>query len=157
MAGYQPQVILAGRRINDGMGTFVAQKTVKLMIGAGQSIKGARVGILGLTFKENCPDLRNSKVADIITELASFGVTVLVHDPLADPSTAKEHYGVDLVPLSEMQGLGAVIIAVAHETYRAMPALDFGAMLEKDGYVVDVKAMLDKTAATNAGLRIWRL
>jgi UDP-N-acetyl-D-galactosamine dehydrogenase len=157
MAGYQPQVILAGRRINDGMGTFVAQKAVKLMIGAGQSIKGARVGILGLTFKENCPDLRNSKVVDIIAELASFGVTVLVHDPLADPAEAKAHYGLDLVPLSEMRNLGAVIIAVAHETYRAMQTTDFGAMLGEDGYVVDVKAMLDEAGARGAGLRVWRL
>jgi UDP-N-acetyl-D-galactosamine dehydrogenase len=120
------------------------KKTIKLMIGAGQSIKGARVGILGLTFKENCPDLRNSKVVDIVAELASFGVTALVHDPLADPVEARSHYGLELAPLDAMQDLGAVIIAVAHGVYRTMRSRDF-------------EAMLDETEAKAAGLRVWRL
>lgn len=157
MAGYHPQVILAGRRINDNMGKFVAEKTIKLMIASGQNIRGAKVGILGLTFKENCPDLRNSKVVDIIWELESYGVEVLVHDPLADSVEAKQHYGIDLASLDEMRSLGALVIAVAHESYKSMNIEKFKGMLCTDGSVIDVKAMLDKGEAEKSDLRVWRL
>jgi UDP-N-acetyl-D-galactosamine dehydrogenase len=157
MAGYHPQVILAGRRINDTMGKFIAEKTVKLMIAAGRNIRGARVGILGLTFKEDCPDLRNSKVVDIIAELQSYGVTVLVHDPLADPAEARAHYGLDLVRLEDLQGLDALVVAVAHKAYTAMGTTRLCAMVGDGGAVVDVKGVLDRELAREAGIRLWRL
>jgi UDP-N-acetyl-D-galactosamine dehydrogenase len=157
MAGYHPQVILAGRRINDNMGKFIAEKTIKLMISSGQNIKGAKVGVLGLTFKEDCPDLRNSKVVDIISELESFGVEVLVHDPIADPAEAREHYGVELVGFEKMRCMGAVVIAVAHTSYRDMGAERFHSMVCDDGHIVDVKGLLNGTDAGVDGRRIWRL
>jgi len=157
MAGYHPQVILAGRRINDTMGKFIAEKTVKLMIASGQNIKGAKVGVLGLTFKENCRDLRNSKVVDVISELWSFGVEVLVHDPIADPAEARGHYGLDLATFDDMRGLDALVLAVAHDAYRSLAPQDFAALLGESGPVVDVKAMLDPDAARAAGLPVWRL
>jgi UDP-N-acetyl-D-galactosamine dehydrogenase len=157
MAGYQPQVILAGRRINDTMGKFIAEKTVKLMIAADQNIKAAKVGVLGLTFKEDCPDLRNSKVVDIIAELESYGVTVLVHDPIADPAEAREHYGIELVGLDEMQGLSALVLAVAHEEYRGMDVGVFGGMLGAKCCLVDVKGMVDVGVAERQGMDVWRL
>ena len=103
--GYYPQVILSGRRINDGMGAFVAQRLVKLLIAAGRPVKGARVGILGLTFKEDVPDLRNSRVPDIVAELREFGIEALVDDPLADPAEAKREYGIELVAFENLAGL----------------------------------------------------
>jgi len=157
MAGYHPQVILAGRRINDNMGKFVAEKAIKLMIASGQNIKGAKVGVLGLTFKENCPDLRNSKVVDIIEELESYGVQVLVHDPMADPADARQYYGIDLVSKEVLKNLGALVIAVAHEPYKAMSAREFQVMLCDGGHVVDVKSMVDVDEAKGAGLNVWRL
>jgi len=157
MAGYNPQVILAGRRINDNMGKFIAEKTVKLMIAADQNIKGTKVGVLGLTFKEDCPDLRNSKVVDIIAELESYGVTVLVHDPIADPAEAREHYGIELVGLDEMQGLSAMVLAVAHEEYRGMDVGVFGGMLSAKCCLVDVKGMVDVGVAEDCGVGCWRL
>ena len=157
MAGYHPQVILAGRRINDNMGKFIAEKTIKLMISSGQNIRGAKIGILGLTFKENCPDLRNSKVVDIINELQSYGVEVLVHDPIADPAEAREHYGIELVGLEMMRELGAVVIAVAHLEYKTMDANVFGDMVCEGGNVVDVKGMLNGLDVVGNGRKIWRL
>lgn len=157
MAGYHPQVILAGRRINDYMGKFIAEKTIKLMISSGQNIRGAKIGILGLTFKENCPDLRNSKVVDIINELQSYGVEVLVHDPIADPAEAREHYGIELVGLTRMQGMGAVVIAVAHAEYKAMDARAFGDMVCEGGNVVDVKGMLNGLDSFGNDSKIWHL
>lgn len=139
--GYFPQVILAGRRINDGMGAFVAQKTVKMMIQEGTSIKGARVGVFGLTFKENCPDLRNSRVPDVLQELHEYGVTTLVHDPLADPAEAKAEYGVELLPLEEMRDLDGIILAVSHEDYQSIDADQWCARLRGLGPFVDVKAL----------------
>jgi UDP-N-acetyl-D-galactosamine dehydrogenase len=157
MAGYHPQVILAGRRINDNMGKFIAEKTIKLMISSGQNIKGAKVGILGLTFKEDCPDLRNSKVVDIIKELRTFGVEVLVHDPIADPAEAREHYGIELVGMERMRELGAIVIAVAHQEYKIMDAKAFGDMVCEGGKVVDVKGLLNGRDAVGNGRKIWRL
>lgn len=154
MLGYHPQVILAGRRINDGMGKFIAEKTIKLMIQAGQSIKGARVAVLGLTFKENCPDLRNSRVPDIIHELESYGVDVSVHDPLADPEEAMHEYGLKLSAWEDLPTAEAVVLAVAHEAY----AQDAGAVGQKicpGGVLADVKSVLRQ--APREDVVVWRL
>ena len=113
-AGYYPQVILSGRRINDGMGGFIAQRLVKLLIAAERPVKGARIGILGITFKEDVPDLRNSRVPDIVAELREFGIAASVADPLADPAEAKREYGIELVPLEALTELDGLILAVPH-------------------------------------------
>ena len=156
--GYIPQVILAGRRINDGMGAFVAQRTVKELIGGGHTIKGATVTVLGLTFKENCPDLRNSRVIDIIRELESFGIKVQVADPLADPREAHEEYGVTLTPYAKLKPASAVVLAVAHEQYRGLGIADIKKLLgKKNPVLVDVKSIFDPQAIAAAGLRLWRL
>lgn len=156
--GFHPQVILAGRRINDGMGKFIAEKTIKAMIDAGCLIKGARVGLLGLTFKENVPDLRNSRVEDIIHELSDYHVDVLVHDPLADAEEAKEEYGVDLLPLPELNQLDALILAVSHAEFAQLDAGRVAAMFKnpKNGIIIDVKGFLDRDALSR-DFRYWRL
>ncbi len=155
--GYHPEVILAGRRINDGMGKFIAEKTVKNMIRSNQNIKGSRVGVLGITFKENCPDLRNSKVVDIVRELESYGIDVLVHDPQADPDEAKRFFGVSLYPWDELTGLGAIIIAVGHKEYRKKEFREFADRLSPKGCLVDVKSILDPYEASKSGILFWRL
>jgi UDP-N-acetyl-D-galactosamine dehydrogenase len=144
MLGYHPQVILAGRRINDGMGKFIAEKTVKLMLEAGSGIKGAKVNVLGLTFKENCPDLRNSKVPDIITELQSYGIEVTVHDPLADAGEARHEYGLELTSWENLPPADAVVIAVAHDAYRQRGAASIAEQLNATGCVVDVKSLFGR-------------
>jgi UDP-N-acetyl-D-galactosamine dehydrogenase len=138
--GYLPQVILAGRRINDAMGTFVAQKTIKLMAAAGTSLGQARVGLLGLTFKENVPDLRNSRAPDIVSELRGFGIDPLIHDAQADPDQARQELGLEIKPLETFHDLDALILAVSHSTYlgdreRLM------AMLRPGGVFVDLKSV----------------
>jgi UDP-N-acetyl-D-glucosamine/UDP-N-acetyl-D-galactosamine dehydrogenase len=155
--GYHPQVILAGRRINDGMGKFVAEKTVKMMINSNQNIKGSRVGVLGLTFKENCPDLRNTRVVDIVAELESYGVDVLVHDPIADPAEAQKYYGIALRRWEEMTNLSALIIAVAHKEYRGKGLAELNSLLGPKGCLVDVKCIIDRDEASKAGVELWRL
>jgi UDP-N-acetyl-D-galactosamine dehydrogenase len=155
--GYHPQVILAGRRINDSMGKFVAEKTVKMMIQAGLNGKNPKVGILGLTFKEDCPDLRNSRVVDIVSELASYGFEVLVHDPLAEPEEALRHYGIGLRAWEELDDLGALIIAVGHKAYREKPVRDYAGKLAPGGCLIDVKSILDPDDAKKMGIRFWRL
>jgi len=155
--GYHPEVILAGRRINDNMGRFVVEKTVKMMINSSQNIKNARVGVLGLTFKEDCPDLRNTRVIDIVTELKDYGAEVLVHDPMADASEAHNYYGVDLQPWENMTDLGALIIAVPHRQYRSMSVKQFTSCLNKKGCIVDVKSMLDAQEVQKIGINFWRL
>lgn len=157
--GYQPQVILAGRRINDSMGGYVARTAVKMIIQAGRPVKDARVGILGLTFKENVPDLRNSKVIDIITELVDFGATVLAHDPLADSDEAMKEYGVDLQPMEELTCLDALILAVGHEMFSALPPEGLAARFANPGSVVvlDVKSFWNKAAMEKLGYAYWRL
>jgi len=157
MIGYHPQVILAGRRINDGMGKFVAEQTVKHMIQAGFSVKGAHVNVLGLTFKEDCPDLRNSRVIDIIRELESYGVTVHVHDPLADPGEAVHEYGVALKAWEHMPRANALVAAVAHKEFKARPIEDYLAKLAAGGLLVDVKGQHDAEALRGRGIRVWRL
>jgi UDP-N-acetyl-D-glucosamine/UDP-N-acetyl-D-galactosamine dehydrogenase len=124
MLGYQPQVILAGRRINDGMAAYVAQQTVRRMINAGMSIKGEKVNVLGLTFKENCPDLRNSKVADLVRELQEYGCDVRVHDPIAVPSEAQHEYGLELTEWRELPIAGAIVAAVSHRHYKDMDEIE---------------------------------
>ena len=157
MLGYHPQVILAGRRINDGMGKFIAEQTIKQMIAAGSYIKGAKVNVLGLTFKENCGDLRNSKVIDIIHELQSYGVEVLVTDPQADPEEAVHEYGVRLTPFEELPRADAIVAAVAHDEYKALSIDDLCRKLIKGGAFIDVKAAFDPAALKEAGTCLWRL
>lgn len=157
MLGYHPQVILAGRRINDGMGKFIAEKTVKLMSQAGRPIKGAKVNVLGLTFKENCPDLRNSKVADIIRELESYGISTYVHDPMGNAEEAMQQYGIKLHSWEQMPVADALVVAVGHQKYVDMSVADFAPVLRERGYVVDVKACLDALAFVGMGYGFWRL
>lgn len=157
MLGYHPQVILAGRRINDGMGKFIAEQTIKHMIAAGSYIKGAKVNVLGLTFKEDCADLRNSKVIDIIHELQSYGVEVTVTDPAADPEEAQHEYGVRTVSWDELPRADAIVAAVAHKEYKALSIDDIGRKLIKGGAFIDVKAAFDAKAIQAAGLKLWRL
>jgi len=154
--GYHPEVILAGRRINDGMGAFIAQKLVKLLIAADLPVKRARVGVLGLTFKENVPDLRNSRVPDILGELRQFGIETLVHDPRADAHEAHEEYGVKLSPLAEFEQLDALVLAVSHSEFIAMGAAKIAALVKPGGVLIDVKSALDSTAVP-AGVQYWCL
>ena len=154
--GYQPEVILAGRRINDSMGAFIAQKTIKLLIHQGRTVKGARVGVLGLTFKENVPDLRNSRVPDIVRELQSFGVEVLVHDPLGDAAEALHEYQLTLAPLDTLRELDALVLAVSHREYLAGGSAPLRARLNPGGVLIDVKSMLDP-ADFPPPLSYWRL
>lgn len=155
--GYHPEIILAGRRINDNMARFVVEKTVKLMIKSNQNVKNSRVGVLGLTFKEDCPDLRNTKVVDIVKELQSYGIEVLVHEPMADPREAEQLYGISLCSLDDLSGLGAVIIAVPHKRYRDMGLSEFAAMLNTKGCIIDIKSILDKKDLEKRNIRFWRL
>ena len=155
--GYHPQVILAGRRINDGMGKFIAEKTVKLMIAAGTSMRGARVTVLGLTFKENCPDLRNSRVPDIIGELRSYGIEVAVHDPAADAAEAEQEYGIALTQWDALPPADAIVIAVAHREYAAIGVAAYRARLRGAGVMADVKGVLGAVVAAGAAAVYWRL
>jgi UDP-N-acetyl-D-galactosamine dehydrogenase len=155
--GYHPQVILAGRRINDSMGKFIAEQTIKQMIAAGSYVKDARVNVLGLTFKENCGDLRNSKVIDIIAELRSYGVQVSVTDPQAAPDEAMHEYGVTLVDWNELPRADAIVAAVAHDEFARLGVEDFARKLIKGGAFIDVKSAFDAAAIQGAGFRLWRL
>ena len=157
MLGYHPQVILAGRRINDGMGKYIAEQTIKEMIASGSYIKGAKVNVLGLTFKENCADLRNSKVVDIIQELKSYGVEVFVNDPDADPEEAMHEYSVTLTAWNDLPRADAIVAAVAHRSYQVMDAEDLAKKLTKGGCFIDVKSAFDASALAGHGLRVWRL
>jgi UDP-N-acetyl-D-galactosamine dehydrogenase len=139
------------------MGKYVAEQTVKQMIANGSYVKGARVNILGLTFKENCADLRNSKVGDVIGELRSYGVEVNVHDPLADPTEARREYGVSLMEWSDLQRADALVVAVAHLELLRLTTEDLCRKLIRGGVVVDVKSCLDPVRLRKAGLRVWRL
>jgi UDP-N-acetyl-D-galactosamine dehydrogenase len=154
--GYHPQVILSGRRINDGMGAFVAQKMVKMLVAAKRPLNEARVGILGMTFKENVPDIRNSRVPDIIRELRQFGIKPLVHDPLASAKEAYEEYNVTLQPLGDFTGLDGLILAVPHATYLN----DFNKyidMVVDGGVIIDIKSVLDEKTIDASRRRYWSL
>jgi UDP-N-acetyl-D-galactosamine dehydrogenase len=155
--GYHPQVILAGRRINDGMGKYIAEQTVKEMIQAGHSVKGANVTVLGLTFKENCPDLRNSKVIDVIRELRTYGCQVNVHDPVADAGEARHEYGVDLVSWEQLPAAAAVVSAVAHKELVEMSMDELCTKLVPGAIYTDVKCTSDAAALRARGYRVWRL
>ncbi len=157
LLGYHPQVILAGRRINDGMGSHIARKTVQQMIHAGRNIKGARVNILGLTFKENVPDIRNSKVIDIIRELHDFGVETFVHDPMASAEEALIEYGVRLSPWKELPAADALVLAVAHRQFVQMPPAAFLEKIVRRGCLIDVKSVCEPSAFRRDGVSVWRL
>ncbi len=157
MLGYHPDVILAGRRINDGMGKYIAEQTVKQMIAGGTFIKGAKVNVLGLTFKENCADVRNSKVVDIIHELTSYGVEVFTHDPEADAEEAAAEYGVQLLPWETLPRADAIVAAVAHKGFLEIGAQGLSRKLVDGGSFVDVKAAFDPTPLAALGVRVWRL
>jgi UDP-N-acetyl-D-galactosamine dehydrogenase len=157
MLGYQPQVILAGRRINDSMGKYVAEQTVKRMIAAGQPVRDADIIVLGMTFKEDCPDLRNSKVIDVIRELQSYGVKVHVHDPLADNEECQHEYGIGLTEWDALPQASAIIAAVAHQPYKQMGVSKLLGKLKPGGVFADVKSVYDPAAVTQAGHELWRL
>jgi UDP-N-acetyl-D-glucosamine/UDP-N-acetyl-D-galactosamine dehydrogenase len=155
--GHHPQVILAGRKTNDTMGKFVAEQTVKRLVEHGHRVSGARVAILGLTFKENCPDLRNSKVVDIIDELREYCCEVLVHDPLANAAEAQLEYGITLCALEDLKKCQAVILAVPHAQYLKWSVAEFGAMMDQDATLIDIKSVIDRGALEKAKLNVWRL
>ena len=157
MVGYIPQVILAGRRINDSMAKYVAEQTVKQIIKAGFQVKGAKVNVLGLTFKENCPDLRNSKVADVISELEEYGIEVHVHDPVADAADALHEYGVNLEAWEALPQAEAIIAAVSHHEIIARPLSELLAKVASKGCFIDVKSQFDQLALRDSGLSVWRL
>jgi len=157
MLGYTPQVILAGRRINDSMGKFVAEQTVKQMIANDLQVKGGTVIVLGMTFKENCPDLRNSKVIDVVRELQSFGARVLIHDPLADSAECEHEYGVSLTPWDALPRASAVVAAVSHREYLDMGVAGVTTKLASGGVFVDVKSCYDEAQLASAGVTTWRL
>ena len=153
--GYQPEVILSGRRVNDGMGAYLAQRVVKLIAGNGQPMDKARVGILGFTFKENVPDIRNSKVIDTYRELREFGIEPIVHDPLADADAVREEYGVELAPIEDLKDLRALIYAVGHDEYRPLHGR-ISDLVAEGGIVADVRSLLDP-ASLRPDIRYWSL
>ncbi|MGB4225655.1 MAG: nucleotide sugar dehydrogenase [Candidatus Dechloromonas phosphoritropha] len=155
--GYHPEVILAGRRINDGMGKFVAEQTIKQLVRRGHPVKDCPIIVLGLTFKEDCPDLRNSRVIDVIRELESYGATVVVHDPVADTKEAFHEYGVDLRTWDDLPKAGAIVAAVNHREFKDRPVGDFLSKLERDGVITDVKSMFETSAFAGSGVELWRL
>jgi UDP-N-acetyl-D-galactosamine dehydrogenase len=154
--GYLPEVILAGRRINNSIGPFIAQKCVKMLVSTDVPLRKAKVGILGLTFKENVPDLRNSKIPDIVKELATFGIDAMVHDPLGDAREAHEEYKIEITPIEKFRDLDACILAVAHKEY----VDNINSMFERvrdGGAVIDVKSALPANFKAPRGIRIWSL
>jgi UDP-N-acetyl-D-galactosamine dehydrogenase len=157
LAGYHPEVILAGRRINDGMGPYVARKAIQQMIHQGRNILGARVNVLGMTFKENCKDIRNSKVIDVIRELEQFGCEVHVHDPEADADETMHEYGVKLRTWDQLPAADCLILAVAHKSFTKMPAEAFLEKIVRQGCLVQVKPVLDTAPFKREGVRTWRL
>lgn len=158
MLGYHPQVILAGRRINDGMTAYVAQQTVKQIIQTGGAVKGSKVIVLGLTFKENCADLRNSKVADLVRELQEFGCEVSVHDPLAEPKEAMHEYGILLTEWNALPDkVDAIVAAVSHTEYTSKPVTELLFKLKMGGIFIDVKSAYPQEAIEAAGYKLWRL
>ncbi len=157
--GFHPEVILAGRRINDSMGKYVAECVIKRMIEADIRINGSRIGILGLTFKENVPDLRNTRVTDLIEELRAYGAEILVNDPEADPEEALSVYGESLLPLSDLKNLDAIVLAVGHSAYKNLSPEDLGEFFSnpEKGIVMDVKGFFNRDEVKKSGLDYWRL
>jgi UDP-N-acetyl-D-galactosamine dehydrogenase len=157
MLGYHPDVILAGRRINDSMGKFLAEQTVKLMIQSGSQIKGAQVNVLGITFKEDVPDLRNSKVMDLIRELESFGLQVHVYDPVANSHEVRREYGIELESWDELPEADAIVVAVAHQAFVQTTINDYRCKIKPNGCFVDVKSCCDQGTLRKTGWTVWRL
>ena len=157
MLGYHPEVILAGRRINDSMAAFIAQQTVKQLLRAGNPVKDAKIIVLGLTFKENCSDLRNSKVANVVHELQDFGCEVFVHDPFASPEEATHEYGISLVEWDDLPQSNAIVAAVSHKEYLSMPQNKLLNKMSTNGVFIDVKSAYDAVAIRAAGYKLWRL
>ena len=156
--GYIPQVVLAGRRINDNMGRYVARNTIKRMLKNGMDVPRCRIGVLGITFKENCPDIRNSKVADLVRELKENGTEVVVADPYADPAEVQHEYGIELGEITADRPVDALVVAVGHAPYRAMSAQALRALTRGEKPVLmDVKALFDRHACTAAGFTVFRL
>ena len=157
MVGYHPEVILAGRRINDGMGKFVAEQAVKHLVRNGWQIKDAPIAVLGLTFKEDCPDLRNSRVIDVVRELQSYGAAVHVFDPVASPSEARHEYAVDLCTWEELPRSAAIVAAVAHRQIRTLTPEALLSKLRPNGVIADVKSQFDPMCFAERGVTFWRL
>lgn len=158
MLGYHSQIILSGRRINDDMGKYVAENVVKNLIAADKAVRNARVAILGFTFKENCPDTRNSKIIDIVNELREYGIEPMIADPTADADEAKRLYGIEFVDMNTMKNMDAVVLAVAHSEFKALTMADIDAMFgEGEKVLVDVKGLLNRKEYEEAGYSYWRL
>ena len=161
MLGYHSQIILAGRRINDDMGKYVAENVVKSLIAADKAVKGAKVAILGFTFKENCPDTRNTKIIDIINELKEYGITPIVADPVADKEEAKHLYGIEFVDINTVKDCDAVILAVAHDEFKTLTQADFDKMFKagdnSQKVIADIKGILCRKEYEKVGYNYWRL
>ena len=155
--GYIPQVILAGRKINDEMGQFIAQKMIKAMIKKGQQILGSKVTVLGLTFKENCSDLRNTKVIDIIKELEEYGVHIQVNDPRANPDEAKDKYGIHLIPFDRLEKSDALIIAVAHDCFKTLNIEVLKGIMNDHAILFDLKGIFDKEIIRENKIELLRI
>lgn len=159
--GYHSQIILAGRKVNDGMGAFIADAAIKQMVLAGKSPRHAKVAIFGLTFKENCPDTRNSKVEDIIVRLQEYGIQPIIVDPWANARDAMHEYGVKLTPMEEISDLDCLILAVAHQEFRQMAVEQYLKLFRdipnEEKVMIDVKGILDKSDLLASGIRLWRL
>ncbi|MEE4109744.1 MAG: nucleotide sugar dehydrogenase [Halieaceae bacterium] len=155
--GYHPQVVLGGRRVNDGMGKYVAEQTIKQIAARGHAVADAVISVLGLTFKENCPDLRNSRVIDIIDELKAYNCDVRIHDPLANADEALEEYGVEFTSWEDLPPAAAVILAVPHTAYLDRGVALFEGKLIAGGVAIDVKSVIDRHAAAAAAIDLWRL
>ena len=155
--GYHPQVVLGGRQTNDGMGKFIAEQTVKQLVKSGRSVSGARIAVLGLTFKEDCPDLRNSRVVDIVDELREYCCEVSVHDPIACPTEAAAEYAIELADWEALPACDAVVLAVPHRWYLDQGVTNLLARLQPGGLVVDVKSVLDRESVGACGATLWRL
>ncbi len=156
-AGYHPQVILSGRRVNDGMGDYVAQRIVKELVKLGSVSDGLPVNVLGLTFKENVPDIRNTKVVDIVRELESFGLAVHVHDPQADPEETMHEYGIALTPWDALPRAAAIVLAVSHDEFRSLTPQDLIDRMAEKALLVDVKGVFSPSDFADSGVRYWRL
>lgn len=158
MVGYHPQVILAGRRINDNMSRYVAKCLIKKMVQNGIDLSTAKIGVLGVTFKENCPDIRNSKVVDLINELNTWGVEVVISDPWAEPEEVKEEYGFDLVDFDSLQNLDSIVVAVGHNEFRSLTPADLIKLSHAGKPVLaDVKAIFERESLVEAGFTVFRL
>jgi UDP-N-acetyl-D-galactosamine dehydrogenase len=158
MLGYHSQIILSGRRINDDMGKYVAENVVKKLIVADKPVRNAKVAILGFTFKENCPDTRNSKIIDIVNELREYGIEPLITDPTADAEEAKKLYGVEFVDIGTIKNMDAVVLAVAHTEFKNLSMQDMDALYgEGKKVLIDVKGLLNRKEYEAAGYSYWRL